>query len=76
MVSQLRLADHEAQERMVFEPGEKEETPREVKPMRVAVSRRACSSRDVDAHREQNPETEVFGPTARGYWLPRGSTAL
>jgi len=41
IISQLRLAAHEAQERKVTSPGGKGEIPKEAKPTRVAVS---CSA--------------------------------
>jgi hypothetical protein len=47
--------------------GEKGETPREVKPRRVAVSGSAAALPEArDARRDESPEVEVFGPTTGG----------
>jgi hypothetical protein len=61
------LVAQEAHERMSSDTDEKGDSPREVKPRRVAVSGSASALPETrDARRDQSPEVEVFGSTTRG----------
>ena len=59
--------DQEARERMASRsPGEKGETPKEEKPMRVAAFLPALLVEGKDTRSDENPEVEIFGSTSRG----------